>query len=598
MNYHSTICILTCSILLATFPWVTTAQDSTGNDSFASMLREYWEDYLELHPVQATFAGDHRFNDRLPNPLSIEHRNQLKRFYQRYQSSAKSFNRNSLSGEERLSLDLLNWECDVHLKQLSFPTQRLPINQFESFHLTIGQLASGSSAQPFDTVKDYENWLQRLEQFHAWCQSALEEMKTGIRLGYVLPKALVKKLIPQFAALAKGPATKHLFYEPFRQFPETISKQAQEKLARSYEHLLDETLIPTFETLSTFLADEYLPAGRTTSGISAIPNGRGYYRHQIKIYTTTDLTPDEIFKIGEEEVDRLSSEMEKIKSQLQFSGSLKEFFDHVRSVPKLTPFKDPQQVIDNFNFIHQTMKPYVARLFRLTPKTAFEVRRTEAFREASSSAEYQPGSLDGTRPGIFYVPIPKVEDYNIFSDEDLFLHEAIPGHHYQISLQQENASLPQFRRPLWYSSYGEGWALYCESLGKELGLYKDPYQYFGMLSAEMHRAIRLVVDVGIHDRDWSREKAIQYSLDHEAEPEASIISEIERYMAWPGQALSYKIGQRKIIELRNNAEQRLGKAFDIRTFHDKVLESGCLPLTVLEKKIAAWINESGKKRVD
>jgi uncharacterized protein (DUF885 family) len=272
-----------------------------------------------------------------------------------------------------------------------------------------------------------------------------------------------------------------------------------------------------------------------------------------------------------------------------YEGDLKSFFNHVRSLEKLIPFTDPQQVVDNFNAIHKKMKSRVDALFELQPKTKFEVRRTEAFREASASAEYSPGSLDGTRPGIFYVPIPDVTQYNVFSDEDLFLHEAIPGHHFQISLQQENTALPSFRKSLWYSSYGEGWALYCESLGKELGLYDDPYQYFGMLSAEMHRAIRLVVDTGIHTQGWSREKAIQYSLDNEAESEASIISEIERYMANPGQALSYKIGQLKILELRKKATETLGDGFDIKEFHAKVLESGCIPLQLLENKINSWI---------
>jgi uncharacterized protein (DUF885 family) len=223
------------------------------------------------------------------------------------------------------------------------------------------------------------------------------------------------------------------------------------------------------------------------------------------------------------------------------------------------------------------------------------VRRTEAFREATASAEYNQGSLDGTRPGIFYVPIPNIAEYNLFADEDLFLHEAIPGHHYQISLQQENAALPKFRRILWYSAYGEGWALYCESLGKELGLYTDPYQYFGMLSAEMHRAIRLVVDVGLHAKGWTREQAIQFSLDHEAEQESNIVAEIERYMAWPGQALSYKIGQLKIRELRQRAEKAMGSRFDVREFHERILESGCVPLKVLEQKIDRWIAERSNR---
>jgi uncharacterized protein (DUF885 family) len=304
------------------------------------------------------------------------------------------------------------------------------------------------------------------------------------------------------------------------------------------------------------------------------------------------MTAEQIHTLGLNEVARILSEMEKVKNKIGFKGDLKAFFNEVRSNPILMPFKNPQEVIANFNAIHTTMKPQLERLFDRTPKTPFEVRQTEAFREKSASAEYNPGSLDGTRPGIFYTPIPDATKYNTYSDESLFLHEAIPGHHYQISLTQENEDLSDFRKTLWYSGYGEGWALYCESLGKELGLYTDPYQYFGMLGAEMHRAIRLVVDTGMHTKGWSREKAIQYSLDNEAESKASIVSEIERYMANPGQALSYKVGQLKLQQLRAKAKKQMGDRFDIREFHNQVLETGCIPLALLEDKINRWIAQA------
>jgi uncharacterized protein (DUF885 family) len=338
------------------------------------------------------------------------------------------------------------------------------------------------------------------------------------------------------------------------------------------------------------MGDEYLEAGRNSNGFDAYSFGKDYYKYAIRRYTTTEMTAEEIHQLGLSEVARLRSEMEHIKKQVGFNGDLNDFFDHVRTRNSLMPFDDAQQVIDNFNAIHDKMKAKVDALFSLQPKTAFEVRRVEAFREKSASAHYNPGSLDGTRPGVFYVPIPNVKEYNIFSDEDLFLHEAIPGHHFQISLQQENTDLPDFRKTLWYSSYGEGWALYCESLGQELGLYDNPYQYFGMLSAEMHRAIRLVVDTGIHTKGWTREQAIAYSLANEAEPEYAITSEIERYMANPGQALSYKIGQLKILELRDMAEKALGDRFDIKAFHRVILESGCIPLALLENKVNLWVN--------
>jgi uncharacterized protein (DUF885 family) len=301
------------------------------------------------------------------------------------------------------------------------------------------------------------------------------------------------------------------------------------------------------------------------------------------------MTIPEIHELGLKEVARLKAEMEKVKNKVRFKGTIVEFFNYVRNKKELMPFKNPEEVIANFNAIHQKIKPNVDKLFALQPKTPFEVRRVEAFREKTASAEYIQGSADGTRPGIFYVPIPGVAQYNYYGDEDLFLHEAIPGHHFQISLQQENKELPDFRRFNWFGAYGEGWALYTESLGTELGLYEDPYQYFGMLGNEMHRAIRLVVDTGLHSKGWTREQAIQYSLENEAESEASIISEIERYMAIPGQALSYKIGQLKIMELRRKASTEMSEKFDIKIFHQKVLESGVMPLALLETKINDWI---------
>ena len=306
------------------------------------------------------------------------------------------------------------------------------------------------------------------------------------------------------------------------------------------------------------------------------------------------MSVDEIFSLGESEVKRLRAEMEKIKQDAGYKGDLKSFFKYLNTDKQFFPFRSPQEVIDSFEHIHAKMQPQLNRFFNKVPKTKFEIRQTEKFREASASAEYNQGTPDGSRPGIFYVPVPDARKFNTFAMEDLFLHEAIPGHHYQISLQQENDSLPSFRRFSWYGAYGEGWALYTESLGKELGLYTDPIQYFGALSEEMHRAIRLVVDVGMHMKGWTREQAIQFSLDNEGESEEAITSEVERYMAIPGQALSYKIGQLKIRELRAKAERELGSGFSLAKFHDAVLESGCLPLKVLEERIDKWI--TGEKK--
>ena len=556
----------------------------------AQVFENYYQESLKLYPLQATSQGDLRYNDFLPNDLSDEFRKKEKEFYTFYKSQLNNFPDHTLNENDLLSKKVLLWECDLSLKRLTFNEQYTPINQMWTLQLTIGQYAAGLSAQPFKTVKDYNNWLKRIDDYLIWLETAEERMRQGIKNEIVLPKSLIKKVIPQLKTILNPDLNQNLFFSPARQFPEEFSEKDKSILIEKYTEMVLNKIIPAYKKLYDFMSDQYLDAGRSSSGISAFKDGLDYYNYSIKLYTTTELTADEIHNIGLKEVAKISSEMEKIKTKVGFNGDLKSFFNHVRELDELIPFNEPQEVIDNFNKIHEKMTPQVNKLFGLQPKTPFEVRRTESFREASASAEYNPGSLDGTRPGIFYVPIPNIKEYNYFSDEDLFLHEAIPGHHYQISLQQENTSLPSFRKSLWYSSYGEGWALYSESLGEELGLYDDPYQYFGMLSAEMHRAIRLVVDTGLHTKGWSREKAIQYSLDNEAESEAGITSEIERYMANPGQALSYKIGQLKIRELRSNAEQKLGDKFDIKMFHEKVLESGCIPLQLLEEKINKWVS--------
>lgn len=561
------------------------------NTDFNELLKNYNERKLQLNPISATYAGDNRFNDKFPNTLSQAYQVENNAFYNNFKKKITAFKNTSLTQSEQMSKAVLAWDCDMELAQNSFKNDILmPINQMWTINLTMGTLGSGSSAQPFKTVKDYQNWLERLKGYHIWLETAIENMRQGITEGYVLPTSLIKKVIPQFKSLAEDKTSAHLFYSPIKKFPTDFTDADKDKLTQEYTKMLDEKLIPVFKLMYDFLQTDYLKNGRSSSGIDALPNGKAYYQHAIKKYTTTEMTADEIHQLGLSEVARILSEMEKVKKQVGFEGTLKEFFNDVRINKKLMPYTTPKQIIDNFNAIHAKMKPQLEKLFGNKPKTQFVVKQTEKFREASASAEYNPGSLDGTRPGVFYTPIPDATKYNVFSDEALFLHEAIPGHHYQISLTQENQDLPDFRKTLWYSAYGEGWALYTENLGKELGLYTDPYQYFGMLGMEMHRAIRLVVDTGIHAKGWSREKAIQYSLENEAESQASIISEIERYMANPGQALSYKIGQLKIRELRAKAKQKLGSKFDIREFHNQVLETGCIPLALLEEKINIWIN--------
>lgn len=581
-------------LLLFTACKNTSNQQAAATVNPTKLFDAYYDERLKLFPFEATTAGINDYNDLFPIDITDAYRDTIRMFYQKYQQSLSEIDAASLSKNDQISYELLKWDVETGIEGLKHPDNLLPVNQFWSKTLDLGQLGSGEGAQPFKTVQDYENWLKRIGRFPLWVDAAIANMKKGIDKGWGLPKSLVVKVLAQLKPMAETATKDHLMYQPVLKLAKNDAIPAADKtrLTAAYTEMVEKTVKPSYQRLHDFMAQEYLPKARTTSGISAMPGGKEYYNYLVRYYSTTlDLTPDSIFELGQREVARIRTEMEKVKDQVGFKGDLKAFFKHVmENEPKLRPFTDPKQVLANFEAIHQKMKPHLADQFDMEPKTPFEIRRTEAFREASASAEYIQGSLENNRPGIFYVPIPDVKSYNLYQDESLFLHEAIPGHHYQISLQQENKSLPRFRQNLWYNAFGEGWALYTESLGKELGLYDDPYQYFGRLGAEMHRAIRLVVDVGLHTKGWTREQAIQYDLDNEADSEANIIAEVERYMAIPGQALSYKLGEQRILALKKMAQEKLGNRFDIKKFHHEVLNDGCVPLKVLEEKIKLMIN--------
>ncbi|MDC0916967.1 DUF885 domain-containing protein [Flavobacteriaceae bacterium] len=576
---------------------------TSASQTLATIFEEYYQFKDRINPIEATKGGNFQYNEYIANYISDAYQTDLIAEYSTFLERLAQIDPAQLSQADLLSMKVMQWDCEVKLEGLQNPLvittspiynlpsfELTPLIQVQSLHLYVAQLGAGGSVHPFNTVKDYEDWLKRLDDYIAFLDTSIAKMKEGMAKGIVLPKVLTEKTIVQLEEFITKPVEEHLFYRPIQSMPEGISQSDRDRLAEEYQNVIETKLRPKYTELKQFLVAEYLPVCRTTSGIAALPNGAATYNYLIKLHTTTNLTADEIHELGKREVERILVEMEEAKNQIGFKGDIKAFLEFIRTSPEQMPFQDPQEVIVNFNQIKEKINDKFDQVFELTPKADFVVRRTESFREASASAEYVPGTKDASRPGIFYVPIPNVSKYNKFADEALFLHEAIPGHHYQLSLQQENKALPKFLHPESLGVFVEGWALYAESLGKELGLYDDPIQYFGMLSMEMHRAIRLVVDTGMHSKGWTREQAIQYSLDHEAESEASIISEIERYMATPGQALSYKMGQIKIRTLRTKAEQKLGAQFDVRAFHSQVLNSGSLPLVLLEEKIENWIN--------
>jgi len=589
------ISIISCS----QNPSSNTSNVASSDTLFSKMLDDYYEQRMKLYPLEATQNGDNRYNDLLPINITDAYKDTLKIFFNKYLTAAQKFDTSKLTANDLISLKIFTREMkmqqealDLNLMAGEIQNFYMPFQQFWGLPITMGQLGAGESFQPFKTEKDYNNWLSRIQSFSVWCDSAISQFKKGMNAGVILPQSLVLKMIPQMEAMTVKESSKNIFYGPIKKFPADFNDSLKISFIQKYKQAIDSLIIPSYQKLAVFFKNEYLPVARSTSGINAIPNGEKIYDYLIRAWTTTNKTADEIYNTGLAEVKRIRTEMERIKDSVGFKGDLNAFFQFMKTDKKFMPYKTPEEVLSSFRELQKTIDPNLKSMFGRTPKTPFEIRQTEAFRAASASAEYNQGSPDGSRPGIFYVPIIDATKFNTTSGmESLFLHEAIPGHHYQISLQQENESLPKFRRFAWYGAMGEGWALYCESLGKELGLYTDPYQYMGALGDEIHRAIRLVVDVAIHLKGMTREGAIKYMMENEAISEEGATAEIERYMAIPGQALSYKIGALKIRELREKYINHLGSRFNLAAFHDELLKDGVMPLDVIESKMDAWANK-------
>ena len=557
-------------------------------DSIAS---KYYEGYLKMYPLEATMQGDNRYNDVLPDNMSQDFISKEINFYNETQKKLQSLDYESLSDEDKIVYDVLDYTLKDKIERYAYHPELIPFSQFEGLPLDFPLLGSAEGNQPFKTTKDYDNFLKRIDAFTIWMKTAENNFREGMKQNVVLPKKLVIKMIPQMRGeeIITDDFEKNIFYGPIKKMPTKFTAADKAKYTKLYQEAIKNKLIPAYQKMGDFLEKEYLPNARNTDGIYALPNGKNTYTYLAKSWTTTNKTPEEINKIGLEQVAMLRAEMEKVKTQLGFKGTLEQFLTSLKTNKKATPYKTPEEVIAAFNGILKKIEPKLPSMFSKFPKTPFEIRRTEKFREASASAEYKQGTPDGKRPGIFYTPIPDATKYNVTNGfESLFLHEAIPGHHYQVSLQQENTEIPKFMRFGWFGAYGEGWAHYCETLGPEFGLYTDPYQKMGYLSDQMLRAVRLVVDTGIHTGKMTREEAIKYYLSNISDSEEGATAAIERYMAIPGQALGYKIGSLKILELRAKYQKQLGNKFNLAKFHDEILNQGCLPLSVLERKMELW----------
>ena len=564
-----------------------TAVDATT--TLHTLFDEHFERGLEMNPLRATSIGDYRFNDRLANSNSPEYIAAATAMDQEFLRRLLKIDRGVLSYQDQLSYDLFRIKREQSLEGRQFPSHLQPINQFYAITSSFVQLGSGTSVHPFKTVKDYDDFLSRADDFALIVDQIITNMKEGMRQGVTQPRILMEKLLPQIDSQIVDDPTASRFFAPLSELPADFSDADRERLIAAYEDKISNTIIPAYRRISKFLGDEYLGAARETVGLYAQPNGEAWYAYMVRLRTTTDLTPEEIHQIGLDEVARIQDEMRGVMETVGFEGGLAEFFEFVNTDEQFF-YDEPEELIQGYRDMSDHITQLSKKLFAVFPESAFEVRRVEPFREASAAGgSYHSGTPDGSRPGIFYANAYNIKARGKWAMESLFLHEAIPGHHFQIMLQRENEDLPKFRRFGRFTAYSEGWGLYAESLGKELGVYTDPYQYFGGLNAELWRSIRLVVDTGMHAKQWSRQDVLDYMYANSAVAEVRAVAEAERFMAIPGQALAYKIGQLKIREIRNNAEARLGDKFSVKDFHTQILQDGPMPLSMLEAKLARWV---------
>ena len=556
-----------------------------------ALFQAYFDESMQMNPISATFVGINDYNDRFIPPINQQNLAQFLAFEEKYLAKIKSIDATALSGQDLLSYEIFLRDREVAIKGEQFPGHLIPIHQMGGAHSYFASLGSGKSAQPFNTEIDYRNFISRAQGFATYMDSAIVAMKQGIEKSIVLPKPLIKKVLPQLQVHMVEDVTQSVFYAPLETLKENKKFTDVEKkhITKDYIDTIKNIIIPAYGRMHQFMQQSYLPKGRDTVGLHDLPDGKAWYEYRIETNTTLPLTADEIHTFGQQEVARILGEMTKVKETVEFEGDLPAFFEFLRTDEQFF-FDSEQALIDGYTQVKEKIDSRVPMLFEVFPKADYEVRAVEAFRAASSAgASYQSPAPDGSRPGIFYINAYNLKAQPKYLMETLSVHEAAPGHHFQIAIQQEVESLPDFRKFGGYTVFAEGWALYAESLGKEMGLFTDPYMWYGRLSDEQLRAMRLVVDTGLHAFSWTRQQAIDFMTDNSSLALTDIEAEVERYIAIGGQAVSYKVGQRHIRMLRNKAQEALGEKFDVKRFHTQVLIDGALPMPILEAKIDRWI---------
>lgn len=564
-------------------------RSSDENVNLTNLMAQLFEERLALNPIEGVFIGDFRFNDGFVDNLSDEYLERRHELNARYQALSNSIDRDKLSNQHKISYDILRYDLTMALQAETYPEHFMPFNQFSSLMSTMAQLGSGQSAQPFATAENYYQFAKRLEGYVKWFATAQQRLSQGIANKVVLPRVLALRILPQLKAQLVANVEDSIFYQPLKMFPAALTSAERQAITELYQPLISQRLLPAYQRMVDFLNEQYIPNTRSTAGFSGLPNGGGWYQFKANQHTTTNLPVGEIHQIGLAEVKRISLEMDKVRQQVKFEGNLSQFFAHMSNDQQYF-YQDKSQLIQDYTRLKEQVAKVIPDYFDVIPDTRYQVKAVESFREKSAAgASYQAGSIDGTRAGVFYVNTYNLKAQPKWGMMTLSLHEAMPGHHLQVSIRQSLLELPKLQRFNGYAAYAEGWALYSEHLGVEMGLYSDPYLLFGKLADEMLRAMRLVVDTGLHVKGWSRDQAIQYMLKNSAMARSDVEAEVERYMALPGQALSYKVGQLKILALRTRAENELGESFDLKQFHNQILLDGALPLDILERKIVRWI---------
>ena len=554
-----------------------------------AIAEDYYHGIFALFPLEATEnAGDPAYEAAFEVEIAPAHRARQQAFYERTLARLQALDGAAVARDDRLTRDLVAWDARDRLALLAVPHHLMPITHTGGVPVRLAQWAGGEGSQPMKTTANYEHFLARLRGVPGWIDQAIANMRQGMAAGIVLPRAIVERTLPQFDGLLPADPQQSPYLAGVRNFPAGVPEADRTRLREAYAAVVRDQLVPAVTRLRAFMRERYLPAARASAGYGGLPGGAQWYELLVRSFTTTDMTPAQIHELGLREVARIRGEMEKVKERFGFRGDLQAFFQSLAHRPELTPFKTDEEVVAAYRAINERVQAGLPRLFERAPKAALEIRPVDPLQRDTASSYYVPPAVDGSRPGVFFAAFTDAKTARTTQMTALFLHEGQPGHHYQMALQQEVAN-SNYRRSAWWDAHGEGWALYAEGLGGELGVYGDPDAWLGRLQMEMLRALRLVVDTGLHAKGWTREQAIAYSRQNDGSSEDDARRAIERYMAWPGQATAYKVGELKILALRDKARARLGGKFDIRAFHTQVLGDGCMPLRMLEAKVDAWL---------